>query len=715
MEMMIEPASACRYVGTCLCVVLISVPPVAASETAFGLPSARAGPDRVVVAGTPVTVHGYGASPDSEIVEYSWDLDADGTADLISARDGTVTHVFAYPGEYPCTLTVRDSFGRSATDTARITVVSSLEDMPEEEGAPPFYDNPPDGEFHRYAVMLNGGSETRYWVDVELGWDMFTNGYGLPPEDIYLLNYRGTDPYGGNPGGMIDDEATLATVEAVFDELALRADGDDEIFVWITDHGRGYTGPLSQGGRYLGYLDGRASVDPGDEEDFPETDFPLRGIFTPGDYGCNHGMGVWKVRRMYYGGRTDFSRNKFSSTLKNVYIESLGQRVRDNDLFIERLVDYALGDFNRDGFIDTAEGEVFDYDGDGQQPYDHGTGVFDEDDWGEIDVLDDDYNKTNGGLPEGAHPIKLFDPGLEGRVCIDLGYTGGDPVADGCDDENDGLFNWMDANQDGDLLDMVSVDEGLVVHADEIWDDFLAEQYDRLSADRIVTMALPCFSGGLVEDLSAPGRVIATATIEEAISWGDGFIRNFTAAMHGRDQHGNPVDADTDASGYVDMVEAFNYAAVNDHADEIPQYDDNGDGISHTDPIPAGGDGVLGAGTYFCNSTPTGAGRVTGALVVDRGAGGDLELDWGPSCLDSDQDYEIYEGLLGDFGSHQPLSCTTGWATYSVVTPGGGSTYYLVVPRNDSLREGSYGLDGHDMERPPSGSACLEQIAADCP
>lgn len=698
-----------------LCLMRVPVLASATAETAFGLPSAKAGPDRVAVAGTRITLRGYGSSPDSDIVEYAWDLDADGSPDAVSAREGTLTHVFASPGEHRCTLTVRDTFGRHATDTVQVTVVASLDDLIEEEPPLSLPDNPPDGELHRYAVMLNGGSETRYWVDVELGWEMLTAGYGLPPEDIYLLNDRGTDPDGGNPGGMIDDEASLATLEAVFDELALRADGDDEVFVWITDHGRGYSGPLSQGGRYLGYLDGRASVDPGDERDFPETDFPLRGIFTPGDYGTNHGMGVWKVRRMYYGGKTDFCRNKFVSELKNVYIESLGQRVRDNDLFIERLVDYPLGDYNRDGFIDTAAGEVFDFDGDGQQPYDNGTGLFDEDDWGEIDVLEDDYNKTNGGLPEGAHPIQLFDPGLEGRLCIDLGYTGGEPVADGCDDGNDGLFDWMDVNQDGDLLDMVSVDEGLVVFGDEIWDDLLAEQYAKLSAGRITTVALPCFSGGLVEDLSAPDRVIATATVEEAVSWGDGFIRNFTAAMHGRDQYGNSVDADADASGYVDMVEAFNYAALNDHADEIPQYDDNGDGTSHTDPVPTGGDGALGAGTHFCDSTPTGAGRVTGPLIVSDGAGGVLDLDWGPSCLDSDQDYEVYEGVLGDFGGHRPLACSTGWRTGMAVTPGEGSTYYLVVPRNDSLREGSYGSWGDGYERPASEDACLDQIAASCP
>jgi hypothetical protein len=112
-------------------------------------------------------------------------------------------------------------------------------------------------------------------------------------------------------------------------------------------------------------------------------------------------------------------------------------------------------------------------------------------------------------------------------------------------------------------------------------------------------VAEPCFSGGFVWDLSSPTHVICTATIEDAVSWGNNFIRDFTAALHGRDQYGNSVNADANANGYVSMLEAFNYAARRDPNDEIPQYDDNGDGISHTDPVPAGGDGDLGADTYL--------------------------------------------------------------------------------------------------------------------
>ncbi|MDH4241015.1 MAG: hypothetical protein OEW48_15760, partial [Phycisphaerae bacterium] len=447
-----------------------------------------------------------------------------------------------------------------------------------------------------------------------LAYDMLTDGYGFSPNDIYLLNYNGKDPTGGNPNGMIDYSATLTNLQTVFNALANRVDEDDEVFIWITDHGRGYSGPTYQ---YYGYLDGRASVDPGDEEDYPESEFKLRSICTYGDYYCNHGLDVWKVCKRYYSGRGyNFYRNKYVSKLNNVYIENEGGKVSDDDIYIEHLVDYALGDANQDGYINTAEGEVFDYDGDGNPPYNHTTGEFDEDDWGEIDKLEDNYNNMNTQLPEDGRPFQLFDEGNQGRLCIDLGYTGGEPEVDGCDEDNAGLFDWMDVNQDGDSDDMVSVDEVICLYAGNLYDDDMAELVNLLSAARITIVAEPCFSGGIVEDLTSPNRVICTATIEESVSWGNTFIRGFVAALHWQNEYGSHVDADKNGNGYVSMLEAFNYAAGNDYLSEIPQYDDNGDGLSHTDPVPDGGDGTLGCTTYL---TDVLVGNVDGDNDVDFG------------------------------------------------------------------------------------------------
>jgi hypothetical protein len=117
---------------------------------------------------------------------------------------------------------------------------------------------------------------------------------------------------------------------------------------------------------------------------------------------------------------------------------------------------------------------------------------------------------------------------------------------------------------------------------------------------------------------------------------------------------------------------------------------------------------------------PVAAGAVPDGVVVpgtqlrvDKGSGGQLLLTWGPSCLGTDSDYEVYEGTLGDFSSHTPVTCSTGGATVLTVTPDAGSVYYLAVPRN-GMREGSYGTDSSLVERTPSASACLIQEIGAC-
>lgn len=114
-----------------------------------------------------------------------------------------------------------------------------------------------------------------------------------------------------------------------------------------------------------------------------------------------------------------------------------------------------------------------------------------------------------------------------------------------------------------------------------------------------------------------------------------------------------------------------------------------------------------------CEGSGEGAG-VVDSLSAARGDGGSITLSWDFSCLITDDDYEIYEGALGDFTSHIPLFCTTGGATDQTFAPGSGNRYYLVVPRNDGA-EGSYGHDSAGSERPTGHVACLPQTLSPCP
>lgn len=286
-------------------------------------------------------------------------------------------------------------------------------------------------------------------------------------------------------------------------------------------------------------------------------------------------------------------RNKYVSAFTNVYFENGGIK-SDADVYIERLVDYLLGDTDRDGFIETSQGEVFDYDGDGTPPYEHATGIFDEDDWGDLDYYEDNYNNIRTPFPGDSYMI--FDHNFDNHLDIDINYDPDKLQVDGTDLDNQGLFDGIDVNQDGDMDDWVSIDEKICLRGGDMLDDELAIMLDRIDARVISVFMQQCFSGGFIDDLSASNRVISTATEEETVSWGNLFVEDFTAALH---RAYRARDADHDHNGHISMQEAFNYAAGNDHYDEIPQYDDNGDGIGHTDPIPQGGDGDLGAITYL--------------------------------------------------------------------------------------------------------------------
>jgi hypothetical protein len=121
----------------------------------------------------------------------------------------------------------------------------------------------------------------------------------------------------------------------------------------------------------------------------------------------------------------------------------------------------------------------------------------------------------------------------------------------------------------------------------------------------------------------------------------------------------------------------------------------------------------------FSDST-AGAGRVPNGgsvpgvpLTIDHADGDDIRLNWGSSCVAGDGDYEIYQGTLGDFTSHLPVTCSTAGATSITITPTLDRAYYLVVPRGATV-EGSYG-DSTSSRRPRSAQACLSQSIADCP
>jgi hypothetical protein len=104
-------------------------------------------------------------------------------------------------------------------------------------------------------------------------------------------------------------------------------------------------------------------------------------------------------------------------------------------------------------------------------------------------------------------------------------------------------------------------------------------------------------------------------------------------------------------------------------------------------------------------------------LLLNK-SGGNLAMTWGnASCSFSTttRDYEVYEGTLGTWYSHNTAkACTTGGVASTTITPGAGNTYYLVVPTNGAF-EGNYGT-GAGGPIPVSSAACrASQAASTCP
>jgi len=103
-------------------------------------------------------------------------------------------------------------------------------------------------------------------------------------------------------------------------------------------------------------------------------------------------------------------------------------------------------------------------------------------------------------------------------------------------------------------------------------------------------------------------------------------------------------------------------------------------------------------------------------LTVNKNAAPSITVDWFASCSAADVDYGVYEGTIGNWYSHVPVTglCLTGGATSATFNAGPGNHYYLVVP-TDMVTEGSYGKDSALVERPASTTPCAVQSIGSCP
>jgi hypothetical protein len=105
-----------------------------------------------------------------------------------------------------------------------------------------------------------------------------------------------------------------------------------------------------------------------------------------------------------------------------------------------------------------------------------------------------------------------------------------------------------------------------------------------------------------------------------------------------------------------------------------------------------------------CASAAGSPGAATGLLL--RRSGGDLRLTWNPDCGVS-AGFGVYRGELGGgLSSMAPLAgqCDVA-ATFAELPADSGDYFFLVAP-NDSIAEGSLGIDSSGIPRPQPASVC---------
>ena len=213
-----------------------------------------------------------------------------------------------------------------------------------------------------------------------------------------------------------------------------------------------------------------------------------------------------------------------------------------------------------------------------------------------------------------------LDPGLYGGRVASAGEAN--------DSISEAQFS-LDLNGDGDTTDVLRADESLNMWTGRYYDDDFAADLNRIT--RYGTMVIhleQCFSGGFLDDLRAPRRIIFSATSEQRVSRAHSaspahpravqpyneIFYWFAAALLGEtpdgdyavDRNGAPwtPNADYDGNGKVSVFEAFIFARRMNLKDGLPWYEDNnrpGCITVNVDTrnVPEGRDGWLGSRTFF--------------------------------------------------------------------------------------------------------------------
>ena len=487
-------------------------------------------------------------------------------------------------------------------DRSRRLAYESLEDRRYLSGDPTLplaAARPANGVKEVYALIVSTAEPMFSLPAMTDFYNILTDRHGTPADHITFLVVNDAIPAGYE--SMIDGIATKSAFASALADLGSRADADDILLANIEADGTGYLGYHADNNNCAashGFLFHAPQVNQsgdGDEFDFSESNFEWSlycgaGTKTPPPFADFHaGLGEW-VYTWYHD--SSVSRRMYASHYSGFVVTGMGA-ISDNDDDIDLFTDYALGDTNQDGRIDTTAGESWDYDGDGIPCYNRG-GPLDEDEWGPIDGIANDVQYFHSPL---GIPYHVFDQGLDNKTDVDINPVAGGPYeVDGTDLDNDGCIDGIDLNDDGDMSDAVAVDETIGLIGGEISDDEVAAVFNGIQCGAKVFITNTCYGGGFINDLSGPNTIVMSGSLETSQALAGWFPKLLNDALSSYS-----AQADVDGNGEVSLREAFNFAAQHPHyAPDTCGFDwflcdDNGDGVGSRGPLISGSEGDFAA------------------------------------------------------------------------------------------------------------------------
>ena len=89
-----------------------------------------------------------------------------------------------------------------------------------------------NGHPDRYALLVNAHGELRHQGNISMAYQVLLE-QGYRRDDIFILSDEPEEPYYPNTG-----PATLTNLRALLAKLAVAVEPEDELFVYVTGHGR---------------------------------------------------------------------------------------------------------------------------------------------------------------------------------------------------------------------------------------------------------------------------------------------------------------------------------------------------------------------------------------------------------------------------------------------------------------------------------------------